>query len=187
MTIRTKYESGLRFNNFVIIKQVETIVTECGRKYTAWECKCDCGNIFIGRTKEIKKGKKSCGCLSKSNLFKQIESDIAICNIKYNNYRYSAKLRNLDWKLDKDEFYKLIYGNCHYCGEPPSTEVKRKKHSMFVSGIDRIDSNCGYNLLNVVSCCKICNFAKGSMSYEEFQLWIQRLIKNKINENYKLF
>jgi hypothetical protein len=178
-SLRTKYESGLRFNNFVIIKQSETIITKCGRKYTAWECKCDCGNIFIGRTKEIKKGKKSCGCLSKNNQFKKTDSDLAIRNIKYNHYRYSAKSRNLDWNLDKEQFYKLIYGDCHYCGHPPMNEVNKNNHMMLVNGVDRVNSKGGYNKENVVSCCRICNFAKGSLSCDEFEEWIKRLVKFK--------
>ena len=42
------------------------------------------------------------------------------------------------------------------------------------NGIDRIDNNIGYESKNVVSCCKICNYAKSNMNYKDFILWIQK-------------
>jgi len=46
-----------------------------------------------------------------------------------------------------------------------------------VNGIDRIDSQLGYNKENCLSCCEICNKAKRDLSLTEFVKWIDR-IKN---------
>lgn len=59
------------------------------------------------------------------------------------------------------------------------SKKENNKETISISIDNRVDSDNGYIETNVVSCCKICNFAKGSMSYEDFQSWIQRLIKNK--------
>jgi len=50
--------------------------------------------------------------------------------------------------------------------------------------MDRIDSNKGYELSNVVPCCKICGRAKMDLPYEDFMEWINRIIKYRgIHEN----
>jgi hypothetical protein len=39
------------------------------------------------------------------------------------------------------------------------------------SGLDRLDSNLGHTYSNVVACCKRCNWAKRTMSVDEFYAW----------------
>lgn len=54
--------TGQRFGKLVAIKRVSNTN---GR--TAWECRCDCGNIHIVSTRLLKEGKcKSCGCLHRT-------------------------------------------------------------------------------------------------------------------------
>lgn len=173
---RIKYINGMRFNNFIIVERVDSIITHKGRSYTAWNCKCDCGEYFIGRTKEIQKGLKSCGCLSKSNRFKLISNEENITKLKLNHYKSGATRRNIEFKLGYDEFYKLIIGDCYYCGSKPFLDNKTKYHSMLTNGIDRVENNKGYINTNVVSCCRFCNSAKGKYSVKEFEEWIKRLI-----------
>lgn len=49
-----------------------------------------------------------------------------------------------------------------------------------INGIDRIDSEVGYTKENTVPCCKYCNTAKNTMSYNEFIEWIKRVYKHSI-------
>ena len=79
------------------------------------------------------------------------------------SYQISAKKRNVDWQLTKDEFLSFWGKNCHYCGE-----------KIIGIGIDRIDSKNGYNMSNVVPCCYGCNIIKMDYTYQEF---IERVIK----------
>lgn len=44
------------------------------------------------------------------------------------------------------------------------------------NGIDRMDNSLGYISGNVVTCCQICNRAKGAMLLEDFMLWIKQLV-----------
>jgi len=177
----TKYTEGMRFFNYITIKKSDNVISSNGNKYTAWICLCDCGSEFVARTKEIKKGRKSCGCMSTSNRFKKVSPSECITNIKINHYKSSATRRNLDFSIDRDEFFKLITGNCNYCGSPPSTKIKRHSHTMEINGIDRINTKVGYVVGNVTSCCKSCNYAKSDLTMEEFEKWINNLIAYRTN------
>ena len=54
--------SGQRFGRLVALRPIP----ERKNGNVMWECKCDCGNITIGRSSELRSGHKlSCGCLSK--------------------------------------------------------------------------------------------------------------------------
>ena len=98
-----------------------------GRVYTQWECKCNCGVKFITTTKAIKKGKKSCGCLSTSAWFKKTPTDEFIANVKYNHYKQRAKARKKEFKITRVDFKELIFSNCFYCGLPPHMNFKKGK------------------------------------------------------------
>jgi hypothetical protein len=49
--MRNKYEINTRFNNFILIKEVESTITKLGYKYKKWLCKCDCGVEFVIKLK----------------------------------------------------------------------------------------------------------------------------------------
>jgi hypothetical protein len=185
--IRNKYTIGMRFHNFVIVDSEIAITSKIGKRYTAWKCECDCGVIFTIRTKEIKKGRKSCGCLTRLARYRKLPPDIAMINFKYRHYITSAKKRNLSWELDKKQFTNLIFGNCTYCGVEPSLIVKRLNETISINGVDRVNNEIGYSIDNVVSCCKICNYAKSNLTYNEFKTWIIRLIKYQQNEKNIMF
>lgn len=46
-----------------------------------------------------------------------------------------------------------------------------------LNGIDRLDSNIGYNIENCVTCCKQCNIMKN--------VWSEKDFLNKIKEIYE--
>jgi hypothetical protein len=171
------YEVGVRFNNFTLKEKSNPIISKTGYKYSTWKCVCDCGSEFIVTTKAIRKGQKSCGCLSKHSRFKPISDEEFFTTMKINHYKISAERRGIKWVLSREFVSKLINGDCNYCGSKPLLENKHRKHRILLNGIDRVDSNKGYVKGNVVSCCKFCNFAKGNSSLDEFNNWISRLIK----------
>lgn len=93
-------------------------------------------------------------------------------------YKRQAKHRRFEFNLSEIEFKALTSGNCFYCGIEPRQIMKNKDaNGGFVyNGIDRIDNAVGYTTTNCVSCCKLCNRAKGSLSQKEWQEWVCRLI-----------
>lgn len=80
-------------------------------------------------------------------------------HVIWNHYVKGAKKRNIDFKLSKDKFNALIILPCFYCNYYKNGEV---------NGIDRVDNNKGYIENNVVSCCLMCNSAKGTQHPQEF-------------------
>jgi len=62
-----------------------------------------------------------------------------------------AKRKQLNWNIFKEDYIKLISQVCYYCdGELNKTG----------SGLDRVNNSKGYELNNVVPCCKRCNMIK---------------------------
>ncbi len=104
-------------------------------------------------------------------------------------YTASAKTRSLDFKLERADVENLIFGNCYYCGVVPSTvrslgQGAWKRNSLLINGIDRKNSNQGYILENVVSCCSLCNYFKSDMDFEIFCALVHKISYNlKYNQN----
>lgn len=94
-----------------------------------------------------------------------------------NDYKKSAKIRKIEYGLTEEQFLELTQEDCFYCGAKPYRIQKHKqcKGTYICNGIDRVDSKKGYTIDNVVSCCKICNYAKRTSTLQEFQNWIERV------------
>lgn len=45
------------------------------------------------------------------------------------------------------------------------------------------DNSKGYTLENVVTCCKFCNYAKHTSTYEDFIKWLDRLVEFRVEKN----
>lgn len=172
--------SNQKYNRLTAIH----FVRKHGRGQAIWLFSCDCGeSLEIESYRVIRGSIKSCGCLHKElgrinirTKFK-IPYGKAAENNSYKRYKDSAKKRQIDFLLTKDEVGKLFRENCHYCGSVPSI-VSGSKHyngEFIRNGIDRIDSNGPYSLDNCVTCCSKCNYAKGTMSYNEFIDWAVKL------------
>jgi hypothetical protein len=87
------------------------------------------------------------------------------------NYKNRADTGKRSWHLTKEMAMMLFHDRCYYC-----------KDERTLNGIDRKDNNIGYYLTNVVTCCQICNTAKGQMSEEQFKEWAQRLSKHYLGQ-----
>jgi hypothetical protein len=79
--------------------------------------------------------------------------------INYSNYKRNAEYKNLDFNVSFEEYSIMVTKECHYCG------VVQEKG---FNGIDRKDQSVGYIIYNCVSCCKMCNYMKGSTCDEVF-------------------
>lgn len=55
-----------RFGRLTVIKQVEDYIRPDGRREAQWLCQCDCGNMIVAKSDNLKSGNtKSCGCLQR--------------------------------------------------------------------------------------------------------------------------
>lgn len=68
--------------------------------------------------------------------------------------------KGIDFNLSKDECCSLFDKSCYYC--------KHQDYDGFLNGIDRKSSYLGYVKDNVVTCCKMCNYIKGTHEHNDF-------------------
>ena len=147
-----------------------------------WLCQCSCGNITSVTTSHLKSGHtKSCGCF---NVEKSTERCVARGNKEqskynalYSHYKRNAERRGIPFLLTQSEVISVIHKPCYYCGcvESDTFARKEKDYTIKHNGMDRVDPAKGYELTNIVPCCKTCNFAKHTMTQAEFYDWIKRV------------
>lgn len=78
---------------------------------------------------------------------------------RYSNAKVAARSRGKSWNITFEEFVELIGKPCHYCRRPLEPTGR---------GLDRKDTEKGYEIDNVVPCCKRCNAVKmDHFSYEQ--------------------
>lgn len=150
-----------------------------------WKCVCDCGNKGECTTSTLNSGRsKSCGCGRSESSKKQWEKYRAKLPegysgkiYFYNIYKNGAKSRNLEFKLEKNEFIDIIGKNCTYCNTSPRQYSLGNScsYKLICNGVDRVDSNIGYLINNCVPCCSVCNVMKSNLSEEEFTNHIKQI------------
>jgi hypothetical protein len=181
--MRLKDYSGKQFGRLRVVERGQS---RNGHGY--WKCLCSCGksttvgggNLVAGKT-------ESCGCLRAEMASKRLKSferiklavGVGSCNFLWNRYMQGARKRGFVFDVSREAFMTLTSADCHYCGSAPSRIVKgpRSNGKYVCNGIDRADSEKGYIDGNMLPCCSVCNYAKNDMEYEDFQAWIDRLVK----------
>lgn len=136
-------------------------------------CECKCGKRCIIPGGHLRSDKrKSCGCRSEARI------DEVGVNRLFSCYKRKARLRNLSFNLPRDIFEKLVKSNCTYCGTEPNQILKRlksRKLQTIYNGIDRVNSDIGYEIDNCVACCRYCNQSKSDLSLDQWKTYIKRI------------
>ena len=156
-----------------------------------WLCICDCGNKTKANSNHLLSGARvSCGCrkLNKQQYHLKIE-DICTTYV-FKQYQKSAKMKNREFNLSKNDIKDFIFNKCYYCDSLPYNifnSGRKKYHSTFeitckYNGIDRLDSSIGYIKNNCVTCCKYCNIMKNNLSVEDFLKNIEKVYKNMLDK-----
>lgn len=115
--------------------------------------------------------------VSEQNRSNRLEGHTAARNALWQDYRKSARNRNLEFSVSLNEFEYLTSQRCHYCNRPPQRTISVSSGSKYTyNGIDRKDSNLGYVTGNMLPCCFPCNRAKSDMTYEEFLQYLDDLV-----------
>jgi hypothetical protein len=148
-----------------------------------WKCLCDCGNFHVASANKMRTGDcLSCGCLK---ALKHPRGQTGL-NILYMTYKKNALKRGLNFNLSIEEFKSITSKNCSYCGiEPQCLTTHSTKNDLIrghisyrYNGIDRVDSGRGYEISNIVPCCKWCNIAKADKPLEEFKSHILKMLEH---------
>ena len=176
---QSKDWTNIKFWSLTFIKPYKKTKNE----QVIWEAICDCGNVI--NTLPCNRA-KSCGCLAKP-ASKERCSKLGKAGRKFppiiSSARHIWRAYKRDGNIDFNTFYELSQLNCHWCGKPPSNQfsLKTKDYKLnpdglfIYNGLDRIDSNRGHDIDNVVPSCIDCNIAKGVKTSEEFLIHIQRI------------
>lgn len=101
-----------------------------------------------------------------------ISSRCIYCD-NYITYIKNAERREIEFHLTREEFISIIQQPCEYCGEYTNNDFG-------LNGIDRINSSKGYEIDNVVPCCKVCNIMKHNFTLEYWQDKITKIYKHSI-------
>ena len=149
-----------------------TIVENAQSKYCNTCCKEYLLEFFIGEKGNETKTCKACRDDNKIQDLrrdKEHRNELARTNIyeKYRLYQKGCVDRCLSFILSIDEFISIVNNKCYYCDYV---------NSDFVNGIDRLDSNEGYIIDNCVSCCKMCNYMKASLSIDVFIKRVEHIL-----------
>lgn len=174
-----KYDlTGLRFGKLVVLKEGPLYPDNpCPRR--TWICQCDCGNISTVRMNNLRNKKvNSCGC--GVNPIKLAGDEASLRDLR-RDYIHGARLRNLSFELNVDQFRKITSQICKYCGDSPAFSARARtgnKIHYIYNGIDRIGNSVGYILENCVPCCAVCNRMKFQLSVEDFLKHIRKIAQN---------
>lgn len=164
--------AGQRFGRLTVLRRDTGARLE--GKHSNWICECLCGETRSIASNILKSGKrKSCGC-AKAEPIKKDRLGMLVRQT-YRNYKGKSKYRNITFELSEEEFRDIVTSPCHYCGEQDSKTIYGTDEEYQLCGIDRIDNSKHYLLENCVSCCKICNMAKGEQTLEQFYAWVDRV------------
>jgi len=188
---------GQKFYDLIVLDDtIQFKIEPSGRKKRSVLCKCICGKtklIPLGNLydkRETAKA-KSCGCTKKfvnginAQSRRKPES---VYRYIYEQYQSSAKIRNINFSLTKDEYIEIVKKDCYYCGEPAPIKQPNRGKEKYVgvpvpyNGVDRIDSTKGYEKENCVPCCTRCNYMKSDMNVSSFTEHILK-ISNHLQEN----
>lgn len=191
MTKRKEIAIGDRFSFLTVVSIIPTQKYE-KRHYL---CVCDCGKQRTVKIDNLRGNRvRSCGCYNRkcTSIRKRKTKGQASFNYKEFVYKSAAKKRNLEYKLTKDEFKELVSKNCAWCGSTPiawnryynkdgsraaksTTDDWAKEQTIFINGIDRIDSSQGYYKENCLPCCEQCNRMKLDYTEQEFLSQVKKI------------
>ena len=170
------------FGRLTVLNRAKNPGTRKNDTAAYWNCICECGNEIVIRGYSLTSGKtRSCGCLKKESPHLK-----AFCEPKYSSDISTARiLWSLQYKeLSFNDYYRLSQLPCYYCGIEPKL-IKRAYHLKYKNAepfiyntLDRVNSNKGHTIDNVIPCCKMCNCSKMTKSIEEFYTYIDDLITN---------
>lgn len=174
MSKSTELIPGSKYNRLTVIRF--THKDKRFRRYYLFKCDCGVEKIIHG-TAVTSGNTKSCGCYGKESRRKELLPDNrGVINQIILQYKRHARNRNIDWHLTYSDVKQIISQPCHYCGAVNSNHkvTKNCMDGFDHNGIDRVDSQNGYFIDNVVPACKTCNYAKSDTDYRDFILWLQK-------------
>ena len=161
---------GTSFGKLCVLSEQSSGVT---RK---WLCICECGHDVSITYDDLQSVTKiwCSACAKRVN-----EERLAARAIRYlhNNYTQHARHRGYRFLLTEAEFVELVTAPCSYCGiTSGNTYIEpNTKEAYNYNGVDRIDPAGDYEISNVTTACRDCNFAKQQLTRDQFLALVRRV------------
>lgn len=93
-------------------------------------------------------------------------------DFKLTQVKHQASIRNLSFSIGQDVAEAYMQQNCFYC----NTEAEECSKTG-LCGLDRVNSQAGYEGGNCVPCCPACNVMKGALSVHKFLEQVERIYR----------
>lgn len=124
----------------------------------------------------FKQKRKEYECANQEKMLTRRQKYRHSLSARYKKYKTGADERDLTFSLSLEEFDEITKQPCFYCGDLPEDQFGNK-----FTGIDRIDSNEGYDIDNVIPCCFVCNRMKSNYDFLEWTMHLQKIVKTLID------
>lgn len=80
-------------------------------------------------------------------------------DLRYQSYLQEAKKANVDLNITYDNFFKVFFGPCYYCGE-------HGKNGNYIE-ITKRDKTRSYDENNIIGCCHSCRDLRNEVTIEK--------------------
>ena len=160
---------GQKFGTYVVVatdgKQKD--------KDILWRYRCEkCGTEWRTKAEHLR---TKLACAGKCKRPHTNRPSTNAIDAVYNTCENSAKIRDLEFNISKDDFIFLSQQPCRYCGEAPARTRRHKSGNFVYWGLDRIENNRGYLNDNCCAACPQCNRMKLTQSFSEFMAHVDRI------------
>ena len=96
----------------------------------------------------------------------------------FRSYIQGAIRKDLSFTVSAEVAYDMMSKPCHYCGCQPGNQTL----GFTYNGMDRVRTDTGYSIDNIVPCCRLCNGIKSKLDLDVFLNHI-KLIHNYNEED----
>ena len=145
-----------------------------------WLIKCGAGHTFYVGDKAVRCGDIRCNRCERHIRIRMEDREHVILHREYMHNirpRHKEKGNTIEDIISFEDYKRLVKQPCYYCGQEFSRVLKDIEHTRKVqvsdtevkmNGLDRVDNEKGYELNNVVPCCKDCNRMKSNKELSYF-------------------
>jgi hypothetical protein len=179
---------GQKFNKLTVLAMAP-MPANVKQKKRYWECKCECGNIKIISTNNLKMGSVvSCGCsryINKRILSKKYGPEVlnhSFTNVYWFRLMHNAKRRKIEFNISKEYAYEQFLKQNKKCAYSGRDLIFTKNYCLRgkeqTASLDRIDNTKGYIEGNIQWLHKDINRLKSNFSESDFLDMCREIIKN---------
>jgi len=172
--------TGKKYGKLTAIKIDLSKKNNKGWSIPQWICQCDCGNTHVAYYSHLRDNTTT-RCLNCVN--KEKENKEEFSNLLWRQIKKSAKKRNIEIKINKNEIYQIFLKQEKKCALSGMSIIminNVKNATQTTASLDRIDNSRHYTLDNIQWIHKDINKMKLNFNQDYFFYLCQCIYYNKI-------